>query len=164
MTDHLLLWGRQKDAQPIIFDATRARDIRGNYGLRFRNIARRNLCACAPGDFAIHSHDCTDGPTRSNDDGYGFSTQQVGCLHRVHGQGLRPLHGERLLQHRGRELRLQSTECSWSAVGMRGNRHMQEIDAFRSELAQAARVGEAERDALSRSVTAWHRLRIKGAR
>jgi hypothetical protein len=47
---------------------------------------------------------------------------------------------------------------------MRGNRHMQEIDAFRSELAQAAGVGEAERDALSRSVTAWHLLRIKGAR
>jgi hypothetical protein len=47
---------------------------------------------------------------------------------------------------------------------MRGNRHMQEIDAFRSELAQTARVGEAERDALSRSVTARHLLRIKGAR
>jgi hypothetical protein len=29
MTDQLLLWGRQKDAQPIIFDATRAREIRG---------------------------------------------------------------------------------------------------------------------------------------
>jgi hypothetical protein len=37
------------------------------------------------------------------------------------------LHSEGLLQHHERELRLQSAEYAWSAVGMRGNRHMQEI-------------------------------------
>ena len=43
-------------------------------GLRFFNNRSRNLCACAPGEFAIHSHVWTDDSTRSNDDGNIFST------------------------------------------------------------------------------------------
>jgi hypothetical protein len=46
-------------------------------------------CVLAPGGFAIHQRDCTNGLTRSNDDGNSFSTYQVRCLHRIHGQGLR---------------------------------------------------------------------------
>jgi hypothetical protein len=78
---------------------------------------------------AAADRDCADGPTRSIDDGNCFSLQQIRCLHRVHGQGLQPLYSEGLLQHHGRDLRLQSTERARSAVGMRGDRHMQEIDA-----------------------------------
>ena len=75
---------------------------------------------CAAGEFAIHPSCRTDNSTKSNDDGNRFSACQVRCLHRLQGQGLRPLYGEGLFQHHQRELRLQSTEraaAPWECVG-----------------------------------------------
>ena len=105
------------------------RKIIGHHEPHFWNTRRCDQRACAPGEFSIQPNARTDSPTSSNDDGNRFSTRQVRCLHLVHGQSLRPLHGERPFQHHERELRLQSTERAY--MGMCGDRQMQEIDASR---------------------------------
>jgi hypothetical protein len=106
----------------------------GHHEPHFCDTRHSDQRTCAAGKLAIHRSSGTDDSTKSNDDGNRFSACQVRCLHRLQGQGLWPLYGEGLFQHHQRELRLQSTERVRSAMGMCGDSHMQEIDAYHSSL------------------------------